>query len=604
MIIIGIAGASGSGKSFIAEKIAEYYGRDNTLILNQDSYYHDISHLSQEERINTNYDHPDAFDNKLLYKHILALKQNQCIKIPIYDYQTSGRKNETIDLEPKPIVIVEGILVFYNKELSNLMDIRLFIDQPLEVSLARGLLRDINKRGIGCEFTLLKYENEIRPMYKEYIEPTKYFADYIFSEVVSSKSESKIIDFIQRSLFKLEEKRCETIINNSSSLVYEDRLNKPQICNIRDKDTTAAQVCALHGQASDGLDLTKYLASDQLVQTSSASKISSNWLLPSKLIAVFNQGYVLARSYLNSDSDTPFENLKNLSATNIASESNDSAKDFISESLKNTANSLLGIPVTTLAEHAENINANSYMGISPEYHSTYQYNRASTFSEKVVIGQYIAYFARKYSPFTLPWNKLHVLSDKEIEQLKSYQILIKQFERIIVDQKASRVKHKQQGLFDDKFNYCNKVLLNVTHMMTIALKYNQITDTQLSEIHSKISKVEVIIHTIAQHNRTLKKIALKADRKERRNKCTGKASIAIIHYNSIFEQLKQEIKELPEMALLLEEPVYTNYYQNDCTKKLTFARTQQFWRQLNSDRCQLISSEEKQVRTSTPYRLI
>ncbi|MCH1627397.1 uridine kinase [Fredinandcohnia quinoae] len=181
-IVIGIAGGSGSGKTSVTKAIYDHFQGHSILMLEQDSYYKDQSHMPYEERLNTNYDHPLAFDNELLIQHIEELLEYKGISKPVYDYKFHTRSNEIIFVEPKDVIILEGILVLEDEKLRNLMDIKLFVDTDADIRIIRRMLRDIKDRGRTIESVIEQYESVVRPMHNQFIEPTKRYADLIIPE--------------------------------------------------------------------------------------------------------------------------------------------------------------------------------------------------------------------------------------------------------------------------------------------------------------------------------------------------------------------------------------------------------------------------------------
>lgn len=181
-IVIGITGGTGSGKSTIAREIYESFNEKNITMIEQDSYYKDQSHLEPEERVKTNYDHPKAFDNELLIEHIKALVAGESIEKPIYDFSIHNRVKETITVEPNQIIIVEGILIFENEKLRDLMDIKIFVDTDADVRIVRRIVRDINERGRTLESVINQYLTMVRPMHLQFTEPSKRYADLIIPE--------------------------------------------------------------------------------------------------------------------------------------------------------------------------------------------------------------------------------------------------------------------------------------------------------------------------------------------------------------------------------------------------------------------------------------
>ncbi len=182
MLIIGIAGGTGSGKTTVVRKITALLPKGQAAILSQDAYYKDSSHLPLEERLVLNFDHPDSLDFDLMVKHIKALKSGKAIDQPIYSYLTCTRANETMPLEPHPVVIVEGILIFTSKELRKLMDIKIFVDADADDRLGRVICRDIVERGRDVKAVLDRYEKTVKPMHLQFIEPSKRYADLIIPQ--------------------------------------------------------------------------------------------------------------------------------------------------------------------------------------------------------------------------------------------------------------------------------------------------------------------------------------------------------------------------------------------------------------------------------------
>ncbi|GAA3321262.1 uridine kinase [Ectobacillus funiculus] len=182
-IVIGIAGGSGSGKTSVTKSIFLTLFRGHSiLMLEQDYYYKDQSHLPFEERLRTNYDHPLAFDNDLLIEHIKHLQRYEPIEKPVYDYKMHTRSNETVLVEPKDVIILEGILVLEDKRLRDLMDIKLFVDTDADIRVLRRMQRDIQERGRTMESVIEQYVNVVRPMHNQFIEPSKRYADIIVPE--------------------------------------------------------------------------------------------------------------------------------------------------------------------------------------------------------------------------------------------------------------------------------------------------------------------------------------------------------------------------------------------------------------------------------------
>ena len=181
-ILIGITGGTGSGKSTISNEIYNKFDDKCITMIEQDSYYKDQSDLSLEERIKTNYDHPDAFDTKLMIQHLKALLSGQTILKPIYNFEIHNREIEKITVVPREIIITEGILILQEPELRELMDIKIYVDTDADVRIIRRLLRDINDRGRTVDSVINQYLNVVRPMHMQFTEPTKRYADIIIPE--------------------------------------------------------------------------------------------------------------------------------------------------------------------------------------------------------------------------------------------------------------------------------------------------------------------------------------------------------------------------------------------------------------------------------------
>lgn len=181
-ILIGITGGTGSGKSTVAKEICKSLPEKNIAIIEQDSYYKDQSHLSFEERVKINYDHPLAFDNDLLIKHLIMLLNGETVEKPIYDFEKHNRKKETTILEPKDIIILEGILILDDERIRDLLDIKIFVDTDSDVRVIRRIMRDIDDRGRTLESVIEQYLGTVRPAHMQFIEPSKKYADIIIPE--------------------------------------------------------------------------------------------------------------------------------------------------------------------------------------------------------------------------------------------------------------------------------------------------------------------------------------------------------------------------------------------------------------------------------------
>ena len=181
-VLIGIAGGSGSGKTTVTRSIVNHFGEDSIVLIEQDSYYKDQSDKPFEERLKTNYDHPFAFDNDYLIEHLQQLLNYEPIDIPVYDYTVHTRSEEVIHIEPKDVIILEGILVLEDERLRNLMDIKLYVDTDADLRIIRRLLRDTKERGRTMDSVIEQYVSVVRPMHNQFIEPTKRYADIIIPE--------------------------------------------------------------------------------------------------------------------------------------------------------------------------------------------------------------------------------------------------------------------------------------------------------------------------------------------------------------------------------------------------------------------------------------
>jgi len=179
VIIIGIAGGSGAGKTTVARTIAEKLGEENVAYLSQDWYYNDRSKMTLEDREKENLDHPKAFDTKLLVSHLNLLRKGMPIEVPVYDYSIHSRSNETVRMVPRTVAIVEGILVLAIEELRSIFDFKIFVDADSDIRLIRRINRDIKERGSTYEKTIDRYLTTVKPMHEAFIEPSKKYADII-----------------------------------------------------------------------------------------------------------------------------------------------------------------------------------------------------------------------------------------------------------------------------------------------------------------------------------------------------------------------------------------------------------------------------------------
>lgn len=181
-MIIGICGGTGSGKTTIARKIIETVGSDKVALITQDSYYRNLADMPLDERHQVNFDHPDSIDSEMLANHLKRLKLGQPIEMPIYDFRTHTRSEKTERIEPKPVIIVEGILIFAEPKILNLLDVKIYVDTPDDIRFIRRLQRDIRERGRTVESVIEQYFSTVRPMHLEFVEPSKRYADIIIPE--------------------------------------------------------------------------------------------------------------------------------------------------------------------------------------------------------------------------------------------------------------------------------------------------------------------------------------------------------------------------------------------------------------------------------------
>ncbi|MBQ8833552.1 MAG: uridine kinase [Oscillospiraceae bacterium] len=181
ILVIGIAGGTGSGKTTLMKNIIEKFG-DVVTVLSHDNYYKRHDDLSYEERCKLNYDEPAALETDLMAKHLDQLRRGEAIDCPVYDFTVHNRSDETVRIVPGKVIIVEGILIFEDKELRELMDIRIFVDTDADVRLCRRIKRDVNKRGRTLESVLTQYQETVKPMHEKYVEPSKKFAHMVVPE--------------------------------------------------------------------------------------------------------------------------------------------------------------------------------------------------------------------------------------------------------------------------------------------------------------------------------------------------------------------------------------------------------------------------------------
>ncbi len=181
-MIIGICGGTGSGKTTVANRILDSVSGAEVIFLQQDSYYRNLDEMPLDYRDQINFDHPDAIDNDLLVKHLRALKAGEAVELPLYDFKTHSRRAETLHMEPRPIIIIEGILIFAEQRLLDEMDIKVYVDTPDDIRFIRRLRRDVAERGRTAESVIEQYLATVRPMHMQFVEPSKRYADVIIPE--------------------------------------------------------------------------------------------------------------------------------------------------------------------------------------------------------------------------------------------------------------------------------------------------------------------------------------------------------------------------------------------------------------------------------------
>ena len=205
ILVIGIAGGTGSGKTTLMKNLISRFA-DVVTVISHDNYYKRHDELTYEERCLLNYDEPAALETDLMAHHLELLRQGQAIDCPVYDFTVHNRSDETVHIVPKKVIIVEGILIFENKELRDLMDIRIFVDTDADVRLCRRIKRDVHKRGRSLESVLTQYQETVKPMHEQYVEPSKKYANIVVPEGGKNLvALDMIIDRIERHLKETEE---------------------------------------------------------------------------------------------------------------------------------------------------------------------------------------------------------------------------------------------------------------------------------------------------------------------------------------------------------------------------------------------------------------
>jgi uridine kinase len=204
-IVFGVAGGTASGKTTVAEAILEAVGTAQVAYLPHDAYYKDMKYLSYEARTKLNYDHPDSLETKLLVQHIKQLQQEETVHVPVYDFTRHRRTAETVPVEPSPIILVDGILIFTRRKLRELMDIKVYVDTDADVRFIRRLTRDMEERGRSLESVVQQYLETVRPMHLKFVEPSKRYADVIIPDGGLNHVAMAMVVSRLRDLLRLEQ---------------------------------------------------------------------------------------------------------------------------------------------------------------------------------------------------------------------------------------------------------------------------------------------------------------------------------------------------------------------------------------------------------------
>jgi uridine kinase len=202
--VIGVAGGSGSGKSTVTREVLASIGPDMAAVVMQDDYYLDQTHLSPEERYKTNYDHPQAFDWPLMKQQVQTLCRGESINMPVYDFTAHNRSSQTITVKPAPVIVIEGLFALFDSKLREMMSLKIFVDTAADVRFIRRLERDIAERGRSTESVIKQYLDTVRPMHKQFIEPTKRHADVIFPHGANGPAVDIITTKVETLIRELE----------------------------------------------------------------------------------------------------------------------------------------------------------------------------------------------------------------------------------------------------------------------------------------------------------------------------------------------------------------------------------------------------------------
>src|SRR3990167_10444490 len=227
--LIGVGGGSGSGKTTVAVKIHEHYKNDS-VIISCDNYYKDLSHLSVEERAKVNFDHPDSIDFELFAEQLKKLKNGESVDIPTYDFNTHSKASKTIHIDPKPMIIVEGILVLHSNELAPILDIKIYVKAPITKCLSRRILRDVNERGRTENSVLQQYEATVKPMFDLFVKPTSKNAHLVIDNALDTKSldVTPVIKFIHQPKNEICSTRTKICLTKTSATLYYTARNTAQ----------------------------------------------------------------------------------------------------------------------------------------------------------------------------------------------------------------------------------------------------------------------------------------------------------------------------------------------------------------------------------------